>query len=103
MEKNKVSFDIEKIWPKTKEELEKALEKTKELMHKGEHYMKVFSEKSAKKTKKISLSLKKEQLFYKLGKTCTTIPSKGWHTNEKIASILSQINEIDLQIKTLNK
>ncbi len=86
---------VNKIWPKTKKELEKVRDNAKKLIDKGESYIKSFSEKSADKTKKISLSLKKEQLCYKLGKQLVQLPKSKWSSSKKVNDLVKEIKAID--------
>ena len=92
---------VEKIWPKTKKELEKIRENAKSLINKGESYIKTLSEKSAERTKKISLSLKKEQLYYKLGKQLVQLPKSKWNSNKKINDLVKEIKAIDKIIRKI--
>ncbi|UCD14930.1 MAG: hypothetical protein JSV34_04190, partial [Candidatus Omnitrophota bacterium] len=64
---------VDKVWPKTKRELEVGLRNTKKLIAQGEKYLKEFSEKSVKNTKKLAFSLKKEKVYHVLGKTIANL------------------------------
>lgn len=101
MPKDKFKDVIDKLWPKTKKELEKAIENTKELINKGEKRLKVVSEKSINHTKKLSLGLKKEKLYYNLGKEAAYLSKSKWANNKKIGELISEIKGIDREIKKL--
>ena len=99
--KDTIKEIVDKIWPKTKKELEKGGENAKKMLAKGEEYLKDFSEKGLEKTKKISLSLQKEKMYYVLGKAIASTAMTKWRTNKKITSTIKEIKEIDKQIKKI--
>lgn len=92
---------IEKIWPSTKNELEKIIVNAKKMLDKGEGYLKNVSDKSINQTKKMSLILLKEKLYYDLGKTLSVVSSNRWKTNKKINSLLRKIKSINLEVKKI--
>lgn len=93
---------IEKIWPNTKNELEKIIVNAKKMLDKGEGYLKNVSDKSISQTKKISLILLKEKLYYDLGKILSTVSSNRWKTNKKINLLLEKIKSINSEIKKIS-
>jgi len=103
MSQEKVKELIEKNWPKTKVELEKAMESAKKIISKGEEYIKDLSEKSVDATKKLSCNLKKEKLFYDLGKLVSATPRSKWDSNKKILAMLLEIRAIDKKNKNTSK
>jgi len=92
---------IEKVWPKTKKELEKAIESAKKMLIKGEEHLKDFSEKGIEKTKKMSLSLKKEKLYYDLGKTIAATAASKWANDKKVSDLMAGIKALERQIKKI--
>ncbi|MCQ9206208.1 MAG: hypothetical protein NG737_07860 [Omnitrophica bacterium] len=92
---------VDKFWPRTKKELEKASENAKVLLAKGEKYLRGVSEKGVRHTKKISLSLKREKLYYNLGKTIAATASGNWKDNKKISDYLNAVKKLDRQIKSI--
>jgi molecular chaperone DnaK (HSP70) len=98
MKKEKFKEVVEKLWPKTKKELEKVLENTKKMLEKGEKYIKTVSEKSAENTRKLSISLKREKLYYNLGKLVSRTPKNKWSNNKKIINLLKEIKLLDKEI-----
>lgn len=92
---------IDKMWPKTKKELEKALQNTKALIGKGEEYIKGVSEKGAKQARKLSLSLKREKLYYNLGKGMVKVSPSQWSKSKKIDSAVKEIKNISKEIKRI--
>lgn len=92
---------IDKIWPKTKRELEKAIENAKKYLAKGEDCLKDASERGIEQTKKLSLSLRREKLYYDLGKAVAVTTMSKWKTNEKISDVIKKIKELNRQIKRI--
>jgi len=101
--KDPVKEAIERIWPKTKKELEKAADNAKKMLVKGEEYLKEVSEKGALKTKEISLNLKKEKIYYDLGKVVATCGITKVSTSKKVKALLKQIKDIDAEVKKIKK
>jgi len=89
------------IWPNTKKELEKMMKNAKKMLDKGETHLKDFSEKSVNQTKKISLGLQKEKIYYDLGKVAARTPTGKWKITKKINKLLSEIKKLDKEIKKL--
>lgn len=87
-----------KVWPKTKKELEKAIEKTKKAIDTGERYLKTLSQKGVENTHKIALTLKREKLYYELGRTLHDTPKNKWLEGKKIDELIEAINEINKDI-----
>jgi hypothetical protein len=92
---------VENVWPKTKKELEKGMKNAKEMLNKGEKYLKGVSDKGVEKTKKISLTLKREKLFYDLGKAAATTATNKWNSSKKIQGTLKEIKDLSREIKKI--
>ena len=101
MEKDDLKKTIDNLWPKTKKELEKAVKNTKEVIAKGESYIKTMSSKSIDKTRKISLSVKREKLYYTLGKDIVKTPKSKWVTDKKITELVRNIKALSKEIKKI--
>jgi len=101
MAKEKIKEVVDKIWPKTKKELEKGIENTKKLLNKGERYLKVISDKSIDGTKKLSLSLKREKLYYNLGKLLARLNKSKWSKDNKINDLITEIRGLDKEIRKI--
>ena len=91
-----------KLWPKTKKELEKGMAEAKKMLSKGEKYIKNVSDKGVKETKKMSLNLKKEQLYYQLGKALAHSQKTKWTENRKAEALVKKIKVLDREIKKLS-
>ncbi|MCF7907619.1 MAG: hypothetical protein K9L86_01925 [Candidatus Omnitrophica bacterium] len=85
----------EEVWPKTKKEVERGIKEAKKILNKSEKYLKTVSEKGVKQTKKVSLAIKKEKLYYDLGKTVACVKLENWSSNKKIEAILGEIKALD--------
>ncbi len=92
---------VDRIWPKTKKELEKGIASAKKLIRKSEKYIKEMSEKGVKQTKKLSLGLKKEKLYYDLGKTVSSTPADNWKSSKKIDAIVKEIKALEKKIRSI--
>ena len=91
----------ENVWPKTRKELENVLKSTKGMIDKGEQYLKNVSEKGAQQTEKLALSLKREKLYYDLGKLVSRTPKTKWKSNQKITSAITSIKNLTKEIKKI--
>ena len=100
-EKDPLQEFANKAWPKTKKELEKAADNAKKMLTKGESYLKEVSEKGVEQAKKISLSLKKEKLYYDLGKAVSSCGIEKLSSNTKTTSILRDIKKLESLIKKI--
>lgn len=96
--KDTLKYVKTEIWPKTKKELEIGIKNTKKLLDKGEKYLKNFSERSAIQAKKISLGLKREKIYYSLGKIVAESKSENLSEDKKINDLIKQIRNLDKQI-----
>ena len=99
--KDIVKETIDNVWPKTKKELEKALKNTRSMLVKGEKYLKTMSDKGIEKTKKLSLTLRKEKLYYDLGKASASISPTKWKGSKKITGLMKEFKDLDVQIKKI--
>jgi hypothetical protein len=103
MDKKQLQKKVDELWPKTKKEWEATLEKTKKLIAQGEEHLKTFSEQSVRKTRQISLSLKREKLYYELGKLVAHTAPVKWKMTKKISAFLAEIRLLGREIKRHSK
>ena len=101
MKNNDFKKVVDNLWPKTKQELMGAIENAKKMITKGESYVKVMSERSVDKTRKISLSMKREKLYYTLGKNIAKTPKSKWNSDKRIGEIIKNIKILDKEIKKI--
>lgn len=88
----------EKVWPQTKKEVEKMIDNTKNMIEKGEQYLKEISDKGIEQTKKVSFMLKREKLYYDLGKIISTTPKTEWTGAKKINILIKEIKNLSKAI-----
>ena len=101
MGKDNFKKTVDNLWPKTRKELEKAIEETKKVIARGESYIKAVSARSVDKTRKISLSMKREKLYYILGKNIAKTPKSKWNSDKKIGELIKGIKTLDKEIKKI--
>lgn len=99
--KDPVKNTVENIWPLAKKEIEKGVKNAKKMLAAGEKYLRELSEKGMEKTKKTSLSLKKEKLYYDLGKAVATASSANLSQNKKASKLIAEIKTLNRQIKKI--
>jgi len=97
--KDPLKEKIENIWPMAQKEIEKGIENAKKMIAAGEKYLKELSEKGIEKTKKTSFALKREKLYYDLGKAVASTSPDKYKTNKKITKLTKEIKKIDKEIK----
>jgi len=90
---------IDELWPKTKQELEKAIGNAKGFLDRSEASLKALSEKSAASVKELTLTIKKDKLYFELGKVVAATSTSQWSTNKKIAALLAEIKRIEREIR----
>lgn len=101
MVQDKFKEIIENAWPKTKKELEKTINNAKGLIEKGEQHLREVSEKSVANAKKLSLGLKREKLYYNLGKLASSTAQAKLATTKKIHDLIGEIKTLTRQIKQI--
>lgn len=90
-----------KHWPNTKKELEKGIDNAKKMLSTGEKHVRQFSEKSAERTRKIALQVKRERLVYDLGKTIAKTAKNKWNTTKKIDELRKEVKNLEKEIKKI--
>lgn len=91
----------EKHWPNAKKELEKGIENAKKMVSAGEKHIRQLSEKGAERTRKITLQVKKERLFYELGKAVSSVAKSKWGSDKKIQDLRNEIKALEREIKKI--
>lgn len=99
----KLKEAIDKVWPRTKVELEKAARTTKLLIDRGEVEVRKVSKQGFREVKKLSLTLKKDALYFRLGKSVATTAAEEWGTNRKIHGLLREIKVVEKNLKSVSK
>ena len=103
MKKKNIQKVINEVWPKARKELEKIAKETKVLINKGEKEMVKITDKSVRGIKSVELQLKKEKLYYDLGKLIAQKSPKSWSETKKATDIVKEIKGIGRKIDTLKK
>ncbi len=99
MEMKDLRKKMDNLWKIAKKDLDKALKDTSTLAKKGEVYLKDVSEKGKDKVEALTLSLKREKMYYELGKALSALPKSKWPKNTKAGNINSEIKKMSRQIK----
>lgn len=99
--KEKFKEVVDKSWPKAKKELEKAAKKAKEMLAEGEKHIKKISDRSIKETKKLSLNIRKEKLYYDLGKLVAKTSKDKWGSSKNISDLLDEIKNLVKEVKKI--
>jgi len=103
MKKEDFKKELMKVWPKAKKDLENISKDTAKLLKKGESYIKNLSEKTAKKAEAVVFQVKREQLYYQLGKALASCPKAKWQANKKVQSLVDEIKKLSKEIKRRQK
>ncbi len=86
------------IWKRTRKDLDAVVSETSKLIKKGEKQVKEISEKSRLKLEIMNLKLKREKLYYTLGKSIAGISPSKWTQNKKIEKIIAEIKKLNREI-----
>ncbi len=103
MNKKDLKKEIMKAWPKAKKDLEGISRDTAKLLKKGEEYIRNLSEKTAKKAEAVVYQVKREQLYYQLGKILASSSKAKWQSSKRIDSLVGQIRKLNKEIKQRQK
>ncbi len=98
--KKDMKHTMSDIWKATKDDFESAMNETSKLIKKGEEHVKSFSEKSKDKLELISAKLKRENLYYQLGKKVSSVSKSKWKDSKTIDKIRSDIVKLSKEIKS---
>lgn len=82
------------VWDVTKSDIDKALDETAKLLKKGEEYFKEISGKSRDNLELVSLKVRREKLYYQLGKALSRLPAGKWAGNKKVKATLDEIKTL---------
>jgi len=98
-----VKENIEKMWPGVKKQLYKVGKDALELAKYGEDKVKKLSKKSKLQFEIVTLQLKREQLYYRLGKETNSLLSKDVIKNKKLLSIHNQIRDLNKRLSSIKR
>ncbi len=93
---------ISKLWENSLKEYDKMTKEGSKLLKKGEKNLRTASHTSKQRLEVVNLTVKREKLYYQLGKTTSKQPKSRWQKSTKIESLLKQIKKLDREIKKLS-
>ena len=94
-------YDFKKEWPKVKKQLTQFSKEAMVVVKKGEKEIVRLSKEGKLRVDATSLGLKKEHLFYLIGKECVRTESKNIK-NPKLKKLFGELKAINKQLRTLN-
>jgi hypothetical protein len=95
-------YDFKKEWPKIKKKLMEVSQEAVVLAKKGEVELIKFSQKSKLHVDAAALNLKKEKLFYQIGKEYVRLKCPGEKTG-KLKSLVDELDAVSLEEKALKR
>lgn len=95
-------YDFKKEWPKIKKRLLDMSQEAKVLAKKGEEELVKFSKKSKLQIDATSLNLKKEKLFYQIGREYARYQKSGKKT-AKMIKFLEELAAVEKQERVLKR
>ncbi len=96
----KVPYDFKKEWPKTKKKLLEISQEALDLAKKGEERLLQLSQEGKLRLDAATLTLKKEKLFYLIGKEYVQAKCPSEKT-AKIEKLLKELEQVEKQQKVL--
>ena len=94
--------DLKNDWPKIKKQLLDVSQQAMELVKKGEEEVVKLTKKGKLQVDLASCSLKREQLYYQIGKEFVKAKYPGSHT-EKMNTLISELTAVEKEEKALHK
>ena len=95
--------NLAQLWATSKKDFEKMTKETSKLVKKGEIALKDVSQKSQEQIEAISAMVKKEKLYYDLGKAAASVAKSQWSKSKKISSVIKEMSKLDKVIKKAKK
>jgi len=96
----KMPYDFKKEWEKTKKQLMKFGKEASEVAKKGEKELLEFSKKGKLHVDSTAMSLKREHLYYQIGKEYVKIKDAGPQP-AKLKKLIDEMNKVDRQQRQL--
>lgn len=103
MESKELRRRIDRLWRLGKKDLDKTLKDATHLVKKGEVHIKDISKKAEENLEAMVLFLRKEKLYYELGKYLAKLPKNRWKSSKKAENLLITIKNTSRKIKELKK
>lgn len=95
MKVDELKTKADHLWKEAKKDMEKFLTDTSRLIKQGEVQLKDASEKGREKMEKMGYALRKERLYYELGKKTASLPRSQWENNKRINELVREIKKLD--------
>ena len=95
-------FDLKKEWANIKKQITKFSNDVSKVIKKGEEEILRFSKSSKRHIDSTTLSLKKEHLYYLIGKEYVSIKKPGQKT-AKLKKLIVDFKKIETQQRSLKK
>jgi vacuolar-type H+-ATPase subunit H len=97
--KEKTKIDFNKIWQETKEQLVQLSKDTTDFLKRGEEEISKVSGQAKKNFENMVLKLKKEQLFYFVGKEAYKLLKNKRVPKASLKKLIEEVKNIDKQIR----
>jgi hypothetical protein len=97
-----MQYDFKKEWEKTRDQLAKFSKEAAKVAKKGEQELVKFSRRSKLHIDATAISLKKEHLYYLIGKEYTKENTPAEPT-PKLAKLINELKKADKEQQTLNR
>jgi predicted nucleic acid-binding Zn-ribbon protein len=98
--KKDIKTTMSDIWRVARDDFDSAMSETSKLIKRGEKHVKSFSDKSKDRLELISAKLRRESLYYKLGKKVSVTAKSKWKDSKTIDSLRSEISKLSREIKS---
>ncbi|MBU3958645.1 MAG: hypothetical protein KKH29_06250 [Candidatus Omnitrophica bacterium] len=103
MDQKKIKQRINKLWKTGKKDFSKIMKDTSVLVKKGEAQIKEVSRDAEKNLEVIVLSLRREKLYYELGKTLSNVSQGNWASSKKAIDLFIKVKDINRKIKSAGR
>lgn len=99
MKKKSLEKNLHDLWKQAKNDFDTVVKEGSVIAKKSEKYLKEKSKEGKKQLEALTLALKREKLFYELGKALSKIPKGKKIINKKAQIILKDIRKVNAQIR----
>ena len=103
MDNKEIKKKLNRLWKLGRKDLDRMLKETSDLIKKGESHIKEASKNAEQNLEAMILSLKREKLYYELGKSAAGVSQNKWTKNKKLSGLLNKTKNISRDIKKLKK
>ena len=100
--KKTLEANLRKLWKASQKEFKHLTKETSKLLKKGEKQLRKVSAESQKKMEFINATLKREKLYYQLGRTLGSSSTANWKRSKKANALSKEIKKLSKEIRTLS-